>query len=90
VLVAIDHFSRAVTVVCPLEGPNAGWIVAALESAFLRYGPPKHIITDQEGVFVSGTLAEFLRRWNVRQRLGAVGKHGSIGVTERAILKKGR
>ena len=26
VLVAIDHFSRKVVCVTPLEGPNAGWI----------------------------------------------------------------
>jgi len=86
VLVGIDHYSRMVTTTCPLEGPNAGWVTTALESAFARYGAPKHIITDQEGVFISGTFAELLTRWDIRQRFGAVGKHGSIAVTERAIL----
>jgi transposase InsO family protein len=85
VLVAIDHFSRKVVASCPLEGPNAGWVAEALEDAFLRHGAPKHIITDQEGVFVSDVFAELLRRWNVKQRFGAVGKHGSIAVTERVI-----
>ena len=37
-----------VAVACPVEGPNAGWIVDALASAFLRHKWPKHIITDQE------------------------------------------
>jgi len=37
-------------------------------------------------VFISDLFAELLRRWNVKQRFGAVGKHGSIAVTERAIL----
>jgi len=86
VLVAIDHLSRKVVAVCPLEGPNAASVMEALEEAFLRHGPPKHIITDQEGVFVGDLFAELLRHWNVRQRFGAVGKHGSIAVTERAIL----
>jgi transposase InsO family protein len=86
VLVAIDHFSRKVVASCPLEGPNAGWVVEALEEAFLRHGPPKHIISDQEGVFVSEVFATLLRDWNIRQRFGAVGKHGSIAVTERVIL----
>jgi len=85
-LVAVDHFSRMVTGVCPVEGPNAGWVVDALEAAFLLHGPPKHIITDQEGVFSSSVFAELLRQWNVKQRFGAVGRHGSIAVTERAIL----
>jgi len=85
VLVAIDHFSRAVMTVVPLEGPNAGWVVDAMEEAFLRHGPPKHLISDQEGVFMSEVFAELLRDWHIKQRFGAVGRHGSIAVTERLI-----
>ena len=83
---AIDHFSRAVVAVAPLESPNAGWVVGALEEAFLRHGPPRHVITDQEGVFTSEVFAELLRDWDIKHRFRAVGKHGSIAVTERAIL----
>ncbi|MHC4539024.1 MAG: transposase family protein [Planctomycetota bacterium] len=36
----IDHFSRKVMSVTPLEGPNAGWIFEALETAFQKHGPP--------------------------------------------------
>lgn len=86
VLMAIDHFSRQVVACCPLDGPNAGWVVEAMESAFLRHGPPKHLISDQEGIFTGGTFAELLTDWNIKQRFGAVGQHGSIAVTERAIL----
>jgi hypothetical protein len=32
----------------PLEGPNAGWINNALESAIEKYGAPKHIISVYE------------------------------------------
>jgi transposase InsO family protein len=84
-LVAIDHFSRKVVASCPPEGPNAGWVVEVLEEAFLHHGAPKHIITDQEKVFTSEVFRDLLWRWNVKQRLGAVGKHGSIAVTERVI-----
>ncbi len=84
-LVAIDHFSRAVMAVVPLEGPNAGSVVDAMEEAFLRHGPPEHLISDQEGVFVSEVFGVLLGNWNVKQRFGAVGKHGSIAVTERLI-----
>jgi transposase InsO family protein len=85
VLVGIDHYSRMVTTTCPLEGPNAAWVTTALESAFARYGAPKHIITDQEAVFTSGAFAELVDRWQVTQRFAAVGQHGSIAVTERVI-----
>lgn len=86
VLVAIDHFSRAVMAVVPLEGPNAGWVVGAMEEAFSQHGVPRHLITDQEGVFISDAFRDLLIRWEVKRRFGAVGKHGSIAVTERAIL----
>ena len=56
-----------------------------MEQAFLRHGPPKHLISDQEGVFVSDVFAALMRDWNIKQRFGAVGKHGSIAVTERLI-----
>ena len=86
VLVGIDHFSRMVTATCPLEGPNVGWVVGALAEAFSQHGVPRHLISDQEGVFVSDTFGDLLCRWNVKHRLGAVGKHGSIAVTDRGIL----
>jgi transposase InsO family protein len=86
VLVAIDHFSRKVVACCPLEGPNAGWVVGAIEEAFLQYGAPRHLISDQEKVFISDAFQELLIPWDVKQRFGAVGKHGSIAVTERVIL----
>ena len=85
VLVAIDHYSRKVVACCPLEGPNAGWVVSAMEEAFAQHGAPRHLISDQEGVFTGEAFATLLREWDIKQRFGAVGKHGSIAVTERVI-----
>jgi len=84
-LVAIDHFSRKVICVAPLEGPNAGWIIEALEQALRKHGAPKHIISDQDPVFVGNAFAILLDQWNIKPRFGAIGKHGSIAVTERVI-----
>jgi transposase InsO family protein len=85
VLVAIDHVSRKVVCAFPLEGPNAGWIIGALEQALRKHGAPKHLISDQAPVFVGAAFAELLKQWNIKPRVGAVGKHGSIAVTERVI-----
>ena len=85
IFVVIDHFSRKVMSVTTLEGPNAGWINNALESAIEKYGPPKHIISDQAHIFTGDVFAELLDKYNIKPRLGAVGKHGSIAVTERVI-----
>jgi transposase InsO family protein len=83
ICVVIDHFSRKVVAAVPLEGPNAGWINNALESAIEKHGPPKHIISDQAHVFIGEVFAELLGKYNIKPRLGAIGKHGSIAVTER-------
>jgi transposase InsO family protein len=85
IFVVIDHFSRKVMSVTPLEGRNAGWINNALECAIEKHGSPKHIISDQGSVFTGEVFAELLDCWNIKPRLGAVGKHGSIAVTERVI-----
>jgi len=85
VLVVIAHFSRNVVCATPLEGPNAGWIINALERAIEHHGAPKHIISDQASVFTGDAFAELLRQWNIKPRFEAVGKHGSIAVTERVI-----
>ena len=56
-----------------------------MEEAFAQHGAPRHLISDQEGVFISDAFRELLIPWDVKQRFGAVGKHGSIAVTERVI-----
>ncbi len=83
VCVVIDHFSRKVVSVTPLEGPNAGWINNALEIAIKKYGAPKRIISGQARVFMGNVFAELLDSHSIKPRLGAIGKHGSISVTER-------
>jgi transposase InsO family protein len=85
VLVGIDHFSRKVVCCRPLEGPNAGWTITALEQAMEIHGAPKHMISDQEPVFKSTAFTELMEAYAIKQRFGAIGKHGSIAVTERVI-----
>ena len=87
IFVAIDHFSRKVVSVTPLEGPNAGWVIHALEAAFAQFGIPKHLVSDQGTQFTCAAFAEFLGldEYKVKHRFGAVGQHGSIAVTERVI-----
>jgi transposase InsO family protein len=60
-------------------------VVEAMEDAFNQHGAPRHLISDQENVFTSGAFRDLLVRWKVKQRFGAVGRHGSIAVTERVI-----
>ena len=68
VLVAIDHFSRKVMCVAPLEGPNAGWIIEALEQAMRTYGAPKHVISDHLVLGVTCTQSSTKKRHAERLR----------------------
>lgn len=43
------------------------------------------LISDRASVFIGDVFAELLRQWTIKPRLGAVGKKGSIAVTERVI-----
>ena len=83
IIVVIDHFSRKVVSVKPLANKSSNNIIAVLEESFRAKGPPKHLISDQECGFNSAEMAGFLKPFKVKQRFGAIGKHGSIAVTER-------
>ena len=52
----------------------------------LAKAKPKHLITDKGPQFWCTGFKEWCRRKNIKPRFGAVGKHGSIAVTERLIL----
>ena len=83
VIVAIDHFSRKVVCVRPLDSQDAQSITEVLAWTFRSFGPPKHLISDQQSGFTSAAVASFLKPFGIKHRYGAVGKHGSIAVTER-------
>ena len=53
-----------------LEGPNAGWIIEALEQAIRKHGAPKHIISDQASVFIGDVFAELLKQRDIKPRFG--------------------
>jgi hypothetical protein len=64
--------------VIPLEGPNTGRVIDALDFTFENNGTPKHLISDQGSVFTSAAFREFLGLYNVKIRYGAIGEHGSM------------
>ncbi len=47
---------------------------------------PKYLVSDQGVQFVAAEFKAWCKANNIKQRFGAIGKHGSIAVTERAIL----
>jgi hypothetical protein len=46
---------------------------------------PRHLITDRGREFTAKSFRRGCRRTGIRQRFGAIGKHGSIALVERCI-----
>ena len=87
VSVAIDHCSRRVMGFAVFPGqPSANAVRGFLERLFQTAGhQPRHLLTDQGRQFVARDFRRWCRRRGIRQRFGAIGKHGSLAVIERCI-----
>lgn len=59
--------------------------VNSFDTTIEKHGAPRAIISHQDSAFIGEVFADLLARRNIEPRLGAVGKHGSISVTERVI-----
>jgi len=87
VAVGIDHLSRRIMGVRVFRGrPTAAAMSAFLASMIRAAGQaPRHLITDRGKQFTARSLRRDCRRAGIRQRFGAIGKHGSIALVERWI-----
>jgi transposase InsO family protein len=85
--VIVDHYSRAIvgTAVFRQE-PTGQAVCEMLDRAVARVGrAPKYTVSDQGPQFRS-EFRDWCERNGVKPRFGAIGRHGSIAVTERTIL----
>ena len=87
VLVIIDHFSRnAVGFALFKKSPTSEEVTEALERSIARTGrKPKHIISDKGAQFYCDNYKGWCLQNNMKTRFGAVGRHGSVAVTERLV-----
>ena len=54
-----------------------------IQRAAIGFGPPRHFVSDKGRQFTAQRFQKTLRRLGIRQRFGAVGRHGSIAIIER-------
>ena len=87
VAVAGDHLSRRVTGFAVFEQPPTSADVAMFLGRVIRKtrATPKHLITDRGKQFISAGFGKWCRRKGIHQRVGAIGKYGSLAVVERLI-----
>ena len=85
--VIVDHFSRRVMgFTLFLQEPTSQAVRAFLGRAQARSrARPRHLICDKGPQFWCEGFKLWCQRAGVRPRFGAIGKHGSIAVIERAI-----
>jgi transposase InsO family protein len=88
VMVVIDHFSRRLMGhEVFLQEPTALQVTSAMKRICTENSArPKYLVSDQGVQFVAAEFRNWCKTEDIKQRFGAVGKHGSIAVTERAIL----
>jgi len=88
VAVVVDHFSRRIVHVGVFrKRPDCRGICTSLGRTIrLANAKPKYIVCDRDSVFDCEAFRRWVKRKGIRPpRYGAVGKHGSIAVVERAI-----
>ncbi len=87
IAVVVDHYSRrAMGVAVFIRQPSSAAVRSFLERVIREAGAaPKYLITDHGKQFIAKAFACWCRRHGIRQRLGAIGKYGSLAVVERFI-----
>jgi putative transposase len=86
--VVMDHYSRRIMGITlfwrePSSQAVCAFLGRAMHAANAR---PRHLITDRGPQFDCRTYKRWCRRKGIKPRFGALGKCGSIAVTERLIL----
>ena len=83
-VVVLDVFSRMPLVAKVFwKEPSARQMGRLIQRAALRFGPPRHFVSDKGTQFTGKRFRKTLRRFGTRQRFGAIGRHGSIATIER-------
>ena len=87
VAVGIDHFSRRIMGIRVFRSRPKAVAVSAFLTRMIRAAgqAPRHLITDRGREFTARSFRSGCRRAGIRQRFGAIGKHGSIALVERCI-----
>ena len=87
VIVAVDHFSRRLMMLQVFATkPTSETVCTVLTTIFRGTRcQPKYVICDQDPLFKGKSFKSWSERFAIAIRYGAIGKHGSIAVVERAI-----
>jgi transposase InsO family protein len=87
-MVVIDHYSRRIMGFEVFEqNLTATQVISAIKRICDNNNvKPKYLISDQGVQFTSSEFRQWCTENDIKQRFGAIGKHGSIAVTERVIL----
>jgi putative transposase len=84
VTVVFDVFSRLpLRAAVSLLQPSAPAVLELLRAAVQEHGRPRHFVSDRGSQFTAPLFSSALHDLGIKQRLGALYKHGSIALIER-------
>ena len=88
IAVVMDHYSRRVMGITIFRRQPTSAEVRALLGRTMHkaQATPKHLISDKGSQFWCDGFKEWCRDNGMKPRFGAIGRHGSIAITERLIL----
>lgn len=83
ILAVIDHFSRKTMILATTFHPTAEWTINRIKETILKYGKPKHMITDKGGQFIAGDFIRFLKVAGICHRYACIRKANGNSKVER-------
>ncbi|MBI4834414.1 MAG: transposase family protein [Planctomycetes bacterium] len=83
ILAVIDHFSRKAMVIATTFHPTAEWTIDKIKETALKYGTPKHLITDKGTQFTAGDFIRYLRGVGITHRYACIRRANGNSKVER-------
>ncbi|MEK7448080.1 MAG: DDE-type integrase/transposase/recombinase [Planctomycetota bacterium] len=83
ILAVIDHFSRKTITLVTTFNPTAEWTINNLKTAILKYGQPKHLISDKGTQFTAGDFIHFLKGEGICHRSACISRANGNSKVER-------
>lgn len=83
VISILDHYSRKVLCLCTTFNPTAEWVIQRTNQAILRFGKPKHLISDYGSQFTAGDFKDYMKDQRILHRYAKISKANGNSKVER-------
>ena len=64
----LDHYSRKVLSLCTTFNPITEWVIQRVNQTILRFGKPRHLISDYGSQFAAGDFKDYIKHQGIQHR----------------------